>query len=290
MSQLALARIAGLELLTRGRISRVPEPDLVMDDPSRVAAYAAAGEEDGPLAGIFFFNAVHACELIRPGDSVLDLACGPAGQLALLARLNPKAHFTGIDLSDPMLARARRRIAAAGLRNVEVRRGDMTDLREFPDGSFDVVLCTFSLHHLSHVQDLERTFWEVHRIGKPSGGVFLVDFGRLRRKRSIDYFADQYAKWSPTLFTEDKRNSMRAAFSSEDFRHASELLGDRALFYASFLLPVVVAVKSPSRRALEREQRAALARFRRALPRWQETEISALIRLFRLGGLRTPAV
>ena len=87
------------EATARERTQRVPEPDLVMDDPEKVAAFTRAGREDGVMAPVYLFHCAQICEVIRPGDRVVDLGCGPGTQLAMVARLNPDAHFLGIDLS-----------------------------------------------------------------------------------------------------------------------------------------------------------------------------------------------
>ena len=74
------------ELLTCKRCPLIPEPGLVMDDPEQVSAYVSAGREHGVMAPVYLFHGANICEVIRPGDTVLDLACGPGNQLALVAR------------------------------------------------------------------------------------------------------------------------------------------------------------------------------------------------------------
>ena len=76
----------------------MPEPSLVMDDPQQVTAYAKAGRENGVMAPVYIFNGANICEVIRAGDIVVDLGCGPANQLAMVARLNPDVHFIGVDI------------------------------------------------------------------------------------------------------------------------------------------------------------------------------------------------
>src|SRR5262245_17764578 len=99
----ALLRTIYRELTTREGFERTPERDLVMSDPGSVSAYAKGGRPDGALAGTYLYHLAHMCEVIRPGDRVLDLACGPASQLAMLASHNPDVRFVGVDLSDEML-------------------------------------------------------------------------------------------------------------------------------------------------------------------------------------------
>ncbi|HEX9172681.1 MAG TPA: methyltransferase domain-containing protein, partial [Telluria sp.] len=115
MPSAALVQSVLRELFTSERSPRRTEPDLVMDDPANVAAYVEAGREHAVMAPVYLFHAANICEVIRPGDTVVDLACGPANQLAMVARLNPHTNFIGVDLSPPMLAQAQELITRQGL-------------------------------------------------------------------------------------------------------------------------------------------------------------------------------
>jgi SAM-dependent methyltransferase len=218
---------------------------------------------------------------------VVDLACGPANQLAMVARLNPETKFIGVDLSAPMLERARELIERQGLKNVEFRHGDITDLSFFADRSVDAVMSTMALHHLPTLDLLCRTYAEVARILKQGGGVYMVDFGHLKSKRSIDYFAYQYADRQPALFTEDYYNSLHAAFYPDDFRKAVQPLEGRARLYSTIGLPFMMALKSAPRRtaAEARELAAQLAHMKKNLPEWHKADHADLIRHFRLNGM-----
>ncbi len=71
----------------------------------------------------------------------------------------------------------------------------------FADASVDAVVSTMSLHHLPTVERLCQTYREVARILKPGGGIYMVDFGHLKSRRSIEYFGHQHAHRQPALFT-----------------------------------------------------------------------------------------
>jgi SAM-dependent methyltransferase len=82
---------------------------------------------------------------IKPGDHVLDLACG-AGQPSATAaqRVRPGGRVTATDLSPDMVAVTRRKAQALGLDNLEGREMDMQALA-FPDATFDAATCRFGL-------------------------------------------------------------------------------------------------------------------------------------------------
>ncbi|GAA5172623.1 class I SAM-dependent methyltransferase [Viridibacterium curvum] len=276
MPDLRLLSHFAREIFSRQRPQRIPEPVLLMDDPAQVEAFARAGREDGVIGQIYLLHSVQLCGLIRPGDRVIDLACGPATQLAQVARLNPQASFLGIDLAPAMLADARRHIAAQGLANVELAAGDMTDLRGIADASADVVMSTFALHHLPDTAALARCFGEIRRVLKPGGRVYLADFGRLRRDATMRFMSHRFADLQGPLFTTDFHNSLRAAFSLEDYRAAFPTLGPGLRLIPSPLAPFMVIIRSPAVQRVPQSARAEMRRLWQALPRFQRMDFEEL--------------
>lgn len=273
------------ELITTEHSRRVPEPSLVMDDPQQVIAYAEAGRENGVMAPVYVFNGANICEVIRAGDIVVDLACGPANQLAMVARLNPDVHFIGLDTSSLMLQQADELISRQGLNNVNLRHCDITDLSTFANDSIDVVVSTMALHHLPDVLALERSYSEAARVLKPGGGIYMMDFGHLKSSRSIDHFAHQYADRQPAVFTLDYLNSLHAAFYLEDIRRAARPLFGQAQLYSTFLMPFMVVLKSPARRSADMALAGKFAEMTQSLPRWHQKDLADLRTFFRMGGL-----
>lgn len=287
MPSAAVMKVLLREVLAFSSLPRQTEPALVMDDEKQVADYVEAGLEGGVMAPVYLFHCANICEVIRPGDRVLDLACGPANQLAMVARLNPETRFVGIDLSEPMLERARALVARQGLKNVEFRLQNIADLSGFEQGSFDGAISTMALHHLPDAALLTKTFNEVARVLRPDAGIYLTDFGRLKTETSIEYFATQYQDKQPDLFTIDYRNSLHAAFSVDEFRRAASALKDRARLYTTFLSPFMMVLKSPKRqRADDSRVAQGLREARDDLPVWHQTDYADLKTFFRLGGLK----
>jgi methyltransferase-like protein len=69
---------------------------------------------------------------------VLELGCAAGGNLIPHAVHFPSARFVGIDLSVRHVEEARQRIASLGLANIEIRQGDLTDLKL--EESFDYII------------------------------------------------------------------------------------------------------------------------------------------------------
>src|SRR5581483_3944910 len=69
-------------------------------------------------------GAVRALRL-RPGDSVVEVACGTGLNFPLMERaIGPEGRIVGVDLTDAMLARARRRIEVNGWTNISLVNAD----------------------------------------------------------------------------------------------------------------------------------------------------------------------
>jgi demethylmenaquinone methyltransferase / 2-methoxy-6-polyprenyl-1,4-benzoquinol methylase len=102
--------------------------------------------------------------VVRPGDAVLDACCG-TGELALAAA-REGGRVTGLDFSERMLERARRK--APGLEWVE---GDMLAL-PFSDGAFDAATVGFGVRN---VDDLDRGVAELRRVLRPGGRLAILE-------------------------------------------------------------------------------------------------------------------
>ncbi len=107
---------------------------------------------------------------LKPGEKVLDVACGPGIPSLIAAPLvMPGGTITGIDLAPGMVALAGEKARLRGIRNVSFMEGDAENL-PFPDGSFDVVLCN---HGLVHTTDRKKTLREMRRVLKKTGRLAL---------------------------------------------------------------------------------------------------------------------
>lgn len=278
-----------LDAISRKDAFRTPEPDLVMEDTAQVASFHEAGRENGVMAPVYLFHAAQVCEIVKPGDTVVDLGCGPANQLGLVARLNPDVNFIGLDLSEEMLAMAERNLRQWGITNVTLQHGDITDLNMLGPASVDAVMSTVVLHHLPDEAALFRCFAEVQRVLKPGGGLYLVDFGHLKTESAIRYFAYQYEDRQPEIFTVDYLNSLRAAFEMATWREGwSRYLKNSGGLYSTFLVPYMVVAKSPTRRSLSADMLKRLREGYQNMPAYHHTDFKDLVSFFRLGGLRSP--
>lgn len=103
--------------------------------------------------------------IVGAEDRVLDIGCGN-GQLTRLAARRAR-HATGVDLSAPMLARARASAAAEGVANVTFDQAD-AQIHPFGDGAFDVAMSRFGIMFFA---DPVAAFANIARALRPGGRV-----------------------------------------------------------------------------------------------------------------------
>ncbi len=108
--------------------------------------------------------AIAASEL-KPGSTVLDVACGPGTLSLMMAREAELVH--GIDFSQAMLDCFAERIKDEEHRNIKIQHGDAQAL-PYEDNLFDAA---FSMFGLMFFPDRGRGFSEIHRTLKPGGTV-----------------------------------------------------------------------------------------------------------------------
>src|SRR3977135_2243075 len=118
---------------------------------------------------------------------VLEIASGPGRNLPFYS---PSVRLTMTEFTPAMLELARRRQAQLG-REGELRGGDAQQL-DFPDGSFDTVVCTLGL---CTIPDDRAAVHEVRRVLRPGGRFLLLEHVRSPRRviRAVQHALDPLA-------------------------------------------------------------------------------------------------
>jgi SAM-dependent methyltransferase len=142
----------------------------------------------------------------RPGERILEVACGRGQGSFYLAAAHPDAEVVAIDLLEANVAVAQ--ILFSGLRNLSYQTGDAGKLG-FEAASFDGVLC---LEAAFHFPDRRRFLTEVARVLRPGGRFVLVDF--VWRARD------------PAVLADERTRLVREVWGWEDFHSHDEYLDD----------------------------------------------------------------
>jgi ubiquinone/menaquinone biosynthesis C-methylase UbiE len=99
-------------------------------------------------------------------DTILEIGCGTGKNTSLLAQIGHT--IEAVDFSDGMIAKAREKVQAG---NVRFSLMDITQPWEYPDESFDLIVCNLVLEHIA---DLSHVFAEAARTLQ-HGGHFFID-------------------------------------------------------------------------------------------------------------------
>lgn len=161
---------------------------------------------------------------VKTGESVLDFGCGTGTLCLMIRHAVPGCTVTGIDIDPAILAIARRKAEDedAGIAFVLY---DCLRL-PFPENSFDAVVSTFVVHHLPK-EDKPRLFREIFRIGKPGGGLFVMDFGppRTRYAQGISKILKHLEPIGDNL-----RGGIPVHLEHAGFRNIRELFSEETIF------------------------------------------------------------
>lgn len=146
----------------------------------------------GPLARALLEKAS-----LRPGETVLDVACGtgiPALDAASL--VTPGGTVTGVDLAPGMVQKARAKAERRNAGNATFREADGEAL-PFPHESFDVVLSAMGLIHMT---DRARALAEMARVLRKGGRLVLSVWGPPEKSVAVGIMAKAVAcHWPPAI-------------------------------------------------------------------------------------------
>jgi SAM-dependent methyltransferase len=132
---------------------------------------------------------------------ILDLGAGLGHNVLPIAAAFPEAEMVAVDVGAPMLRYGAARAKSMGIENVTFVQGDVSDLSQFPDESFDLIHSCMFLHETS-MKSMPQIFAETYRLLKPGGLVLHVE-------------QPQYAKDMP-LFEQAMRD-WDAFYNNEPF-------------------------------------------------------------------------
>jgi tRNA (cmo5U34)-methyltransferase len=135
-----------------------------------------------------------AASVCPNAKSVLDLGCGAGNFTLKLLDLIPDLDCTLVDLSQPMLDKAKERISKVSQGKISTIQTDFLNL-QLPDETFDIVVTGAAMHHLRTDKEWETVFTKIFKSLKKGGCFWISDLilhdnpaiNQLMWKRYADY-------------------------------------------------------------------------------------------------------
>ncbi|HEY9810889.1 MAG TPA: class I SAM-dependent methyltransferase [Halomicronema sp.] len=142
--------------------------------------------------------------------TILDAGTGTARIPIFIAQMRPHWQLTCIDLSQNMLKVAKENIKQANLESqINLQLVDAKKM-PYPDAHFDLIISNSIIHHL---HDPLPFFYEIKRVLKPNGGIFIRDLLRPASPQIVDTLVNQYTNNCNTHQKQLFRDSLHAAFT-----------------------------------------------------------------------------
>jgi tRNA (cmo5U34)-methyltransferase len=168
---------------------------------------------DAPLAMALIAEAAAATS--PHARRVLDVGCGAGNYtLKLLERL-PGLEATLIDLSLPMLERAKARVSRASGGLVTTIQADIRAV-ELPEEQFDIILAAAVLHHLRTDEEWRKVIAAFHRTLRPGGSVWIFDLVESSIPAVEQLMRRRYGEYLTRLKDEAYRDHVFAYVDKED--------------------------------------------------------------------------
>ncbi|WP_298343443.1 class I SAM-dependent methyltransferase [uncultured Algibacter sp.] len=153
--------------------------------------------------------------IVPNAKNLLDIGCG-AGNYSLkmltkIANLN----CTLVDLSKPMLDKAKERVSAKTNNKVETIQGDIREV-ELKEKSFDIILAGAVLHHLRDDNDWETTFNKLYNLLKPGGCLMISDLITQETNTVNEYTWERYGDYLESIDGKEYRDKVLDYVEKED--------------------------------------------------------------------------
>jgi tRNA (cmo5U34)-methyltransferase len=168
---------------------------------------------DAPLVMDLITSA--AAAVTPAAQRLLDVGCGAGNfSLKMLEKL-PNLDLTLVDLSAPMLERARSRISPVAKGRIELIQGDIRQI-QLGEGRFDIILAAAVLHHLRTDNEWHSIFAKFHGALSPGGSIWISDLVQHAFSPVQADMWSRYGKYLEGLKGKEYRENTFAYIEKED--------------------------------------------------------------------------
>ncbi len=151
----------------------------------------------------------------KPIRRILDIGCGAGNNTLKLLQSVPEADCDLLDLSLPMLERAKERVSAQTTGKVTTIQADFR-VAELPEGAYDVILAAAVFHHLRDDADWENAFRKLYRLLRPGGSVWITDLVSQDNPAVFEMMWKRYGQYLAGVGGEEYRKKVFDYIAFED--------------------------------------------------------------------------
>ncbi|MCP3965756.1 MAG: class I SAM-dependent methyltransferase [Lentisphaerae bacterium] len=168
---------------------------------------------DAPLAMELITAAGAACS--PHAKNILDVGCGGGNNtLKLLERINP-LNCDLLDLSMPMLERAKHRISKKTTGEVRIFKEDIRSV-DLAENHYDIIIAAAVLHHLRDDDDWEQVFSKLFRLCVPGGSIWITDIVSQESPEIFTMMWERYGDYLDSVGGTEYREKVFAYIEKED--------------------------------------------------------------------------
>lgn len=136
---------------------------------------------------------------LKPGaENMLDIGCGAGNNTIMIVRSIPGLNCDLVDLSLPMLERAKERLSKENAGEIKTYHGDFRNV-VLPRSRYDLIVAAAVLHHLRDDADWVYAFKKIYDLLRPGGALFVSDIVHHEHKAIHDGMWSRYGEYLESL-------------------------------------------------------------------------------------------
>lgn len=157
-----------------------------------------------------------AAKMLCPNaQQVLDIGCGAGNYTVKLLSKLPNLDCNLVDISQPMLDKAKERVEKITNGQVNIHQQDILQF-QYGESNTDIVLAGAVLHHLRSDADWKTVFSKVYNALNPGGCFLVVDLIEQESNKVNQFIWDQYGDYLTELGGESYKEDVLAYIDKED--------------------------------------------------------------------------
>lgn len=136
---------------------------------------------------------------IKPDiENLLDIGCGAGNNTISILRALPGINCDLVDISLPMLEKAKERISQENAGEIRIFHGDFRNI-SLPSSNYDLAVAAAVLHHLRDDSDWEGCFKKIFTLLKPNGAFFVSDIVHHQHRAIHSAMWDRYGDFLESI-------------------------------------------------------------------------------------------